>query len=351
MKDIIIMRLTQLVELLGGVLHGSGDVDIVSIASISDATSCDITFALDKKYELIVNQSAAAAVIVSKDYPISSLHRWVVVDDVHAAYEQVLELFAPQEDYPAIGIDTSAVIAKHVTLGDNIAIGAHVVVGENSVIGDNCIVGPGTVIGKNVEIGNNCILGANVVLCQYTVLGLHVIIQNNTTIGSDGFGYRFVNGEHRRIKHIGSVKIDDFCEIGSNCCIDKAKMGVTVISKGTKVDNLVQIGHNCHIGEHCVITAQSGLAGSVTLGNYVVMAGQTAVSDHCTIGDKALLGARAVALSDIPSGVNVMGMPAYEMRQYYKTLAAIKKLPALIKEVKALKKQLEDKHATTEDNQ
>jgi len=344
------MRLTKLVEMLGGVLHGSGDIDIVSIASLSDATVCDITFALDKKYEDLVNKTDAAAVIVSKDYIISPPQTWVVVDDVHEAYEQILNLFAPDDDQPPIGIDATAVVSPTASLGKNIAIGAHVVIGENTVIGDHCVVGPGAVIGKNVVIGNDCILGANVVLCQRTIVGFRVIIQNNTTIGSDGFGFRFVNGEHRRIKHIGAVKIGDFVEIGSNCCIDKAKMGMTVIGSGTKVDNLVQIGHNCHIGEHCLIAAQSGLGGSATLGNFVTMAGQCAVRDHCNVGDKSLLGARAVVMNDIPAGLNVMGMPAHEIRKFYKEQAALKKLPALFKEVKTLRKQLEDKNATSEDN-
>ena len=332
------MKLSVIVEKIGGRLNGDGEQEITSVASLAEAGGGDVSFLSSDRYVDQLSKTGASAVIVPDGIAnvpvgVSTVH----VKDVDAALEATLTLFAAAPDHPAVGIDATASVGATAKLADDVAVGAHATIGENVAIGMGSVVSPGCVIGRDVEIGSGCFLGANVVIQQRCVVGNNVAIHANSTIGTDGFGYRVVEGRHRKIPHIGIVVIEDDVEIGSNSCIDRAKFGRTVIGRGTKIDNLVQIAHNVTVGENCIIVSQAGIAGSSRLGDYVVLAGQVGVADHCEIGTGALVGAQGGIDRDLEAGAKVLGRPPRPVRAFYRESKLVAELPVMAKELKALK--------------
>ncbi|MBI9018258.1 MAG: UDP-3-O-(3-hydroxymyristoyl)glucosamine N-acyltransferase [Phycisphaerae bacterium] len=343
------MKLGSLADKIDGQLIGDSDLEIRSIATLSDAVAGDISFLSDRKFAHQIDATGAGAIIVSVDYNQPCAKALVLVKDVNAAIEKLLELFVPAGDSPEPGIHKSATIASTAELADNVAIGPNVVIEAGAVIGSGTKISAGCFIGRNVSIGDNCFIWPNVVIKYNSEIGNNVIINANTTIGTDGFGFRLVDGKHKRITHIGSVLIEDNVEIGANCAIDRAKFGKTIIGAGTKIDNFVMIAHNVKIGQNCILVGQVGIAGSTELGNYVVLAGNAGAADHVKIGDGAMLGACSVAISDVAAGAKLMGIPARDFRDYFKEVASLKKLPQLQKDFRILRKQM-DKSAKAENN-
>ncbi|MFQ6034342.1 MAG: UDP-3-O-(3-hydroxymyristoyl)glucosamine N-acyltransferase, partial [Sedimentisphaerales bacterium] len=313
------MRLTvaQLANRLGAKLVSSPeglDKHLSAVQALESACDSDVTFISDERHLAGLKNSRAGAVIVSRRLKNLSKPQ-LIVENVDAALIEALKVFAPRLKAPAEGIDPTAKIGKRVKIAKGVAIGAGVVIDDGVQIGLNSVIGNGCKIGQNSKIGKNCRLDSNVVVYHNCCLGNNCLIQANSTIGSIGFGYSFIDGAHRLIPHNGGVLIEDFVEIGANCCIDRAKFGNTIIGAGTKIDNLVQIAHNVVIGKCCLIAGQVGISGSCKLGNGVVLGGQVGLADNIEIGDDAMIGARSAVLNSVPAGQQVVGAPAIERRE------------------------------------
>ena len=240
------------------------------------------------------------------------------------------------------GIHPTAVISQSAKLGDNVSVGAYTVVEDGAQIGDNTVIFPQCYIGKDVVIGKNCYIYPQVVIREECVLKDYVILQAGAKIGSDGFGFSFHDGRHQKIPQIGNVVLGNDVEIQSNTCIDRAKISSTVIGDNTKIDNLVQVGHNVHVGMSSIMCAQVGVAGTTEIGNGVILAGQVGLAGHMTIGDRAQVGAQSGVMSSIPAGQTYFGYPAMPQREAFKLQAILRKLPEMHKEFRSLKKQLEE---------
>ena len=231
----------------------------------------------------------------------------------------------------AAGVHPTAVLGKNVALGQGVSIQAHAVLGDEVAIGRDTIVGAGVAIGDGVAIGAGCAIDPNVVIYRQTQIGDRVHICSGTVIGGDGFGYVLHNGAYVKVPQVGNVVIEDDVEIGCNVCVDRATIGSTIIRQGTKIDNLMQIAHNDRIGKHVVMAGQVGLSGSVTIGDYTVMGGKAGVVDHVTIGERAQVGAASVVTKSVGAGEAVWGFPARPLRSVKHQLAAVARLPALVK--------------------
>ena len=343
------MKLSELAEHIGAEPLDGSNVEVRNLASLQDAGPDEVSFLSESRYAREVGATKAAAVIVPTDFDDSVDVTLLRVADVDDALETMLHLFAPATDPAAAGIHETAAVATTAKIDPSASVGSNVSIGANAVVGAKSVISAGCVIGHHVIIGDGCLLGPNVAIYHSCRLGNNVIIHANTTIGADGFGYRLVEGRHRKIPHIGVVVIEDDVEIGANSCIDRAKFGETRVGRGTKVDNLVQIAHNVRIGENCIVVSQVGLSGSVRLGNYVVLGGQCGVADHVTVGDGTMAGAQCGIPSDLGPGLKVVGSPATEFGRFFRELAVAKKLPELARELKQLKKQI-NKSADAKNN-
>lgn len=333
--------LSELAERIAAELQGDGRVPISGVASLEEAGPGELAFVSASRYAAQAAGTRAGAVLLDRKNPVETPAARLLVDNVDLALEKVLGIFAPPPDVPAPGIHPSAVIAQTAQLAAHVAVGANAVIGENVMLGENTIVAPGCVIGRDVRIGRDCFLGPNVVVNWGARIGDRVAIHGNSTIATDGFGYRLIDGTHRKVPHIGIVVIEDDVEIGANSCVDRAKFGSTVIGRGSKLDNQVQIAHNVKIGENCIIIAQAGIAGSARLGRYVVLGGQVGVRDHVTIGDGVMAAATSAIDRDIEAGQKIVGAPAQPAREFFRMLALMQSLPEMSKDIKNLKKRIE----------
>ncbi|RPJ37550.1 MAG: UDP-3-O-(3-hydroxymyristoyl)glucosamine N-acyltransferase [Planctomycetaceae bacterium] len=337
------MTVRELAERLGARLIGEsadGDRQVGAVMPADVAGTSDVTFVADAKHEAAALQSKAAAVIVSR--PIEGLAKpQLLVQDVNAALIQALTQFAPEREPPVEGVDPSARLGENVRLGRGVSIGPYVIIDDNVQIGPNTVITGGCRIGENSILGENCRLDSNVVVYHGCRLGNHVIVQANSTIGSVGFGYVFTKGAHTLVPHNGGVVIEDFVEIGANCCVDRAKFGNTIIGMGTKIDNLVQIAHNVVIGKCCLIAAQVGVAGSCRLGDGVVLAGQVGLADNIEIGAGTMVGAQAGVMSSVAPGQKLAWSPALDVREAARTVAHVLRLPKLSQQVKQLTARVE----------
>ena len=315
---------------------------VTGIATLAEAGESDVSFLGSERYLGDFEKTRAAAIIVHKRVKLPPSHGKAVfiVDDADLAVARLLEQFAPPIPRPPVGRHHTAIIAPGASIGEGTRIGMNVVIGDDSRVGKNCIFHCGVVIGSNVDIGDDCEFFPNVVIRERSTLGSRVIIHAGSVIGSDGFGYRWDGTKHQKIPQIGTVIIEDDVEIGSCVCIDRAKFSSTRIGRGTRIDNLVMVGHNCQVGPHCIIVGQAGLAGSATLGAGVVLGGQSAVRDHIKMGDGAMLAACSGAMEDVPPKQVVSGLPAFPHRQSLREQGAIRRLPELITQVRKLEERL-----------
>lgn len=332
----------------------SGEVDggngiIAAVGPVEAAGENEVTFVANKKHVTALRNSRAGAVIVSE--PVEGLGKpQLIVENVEKALIEALGIFAPQLKPRAAGIDPTARVSEGVKTGRDVYIGAGAVVEEGAEIGAGSIISAGCRIGQNSRLGDNCRLDNNVVIYHNCTLGNNVIIQANSTIGSTGFGYYFIDGAHKLVPHNGTVVIEDFVEIGANCCIDRAKFGQTRVGAGTKIDNLVQIAHNVIIGKCCLIAAQVGLAGSCRLGDGVVMGGQAGVADNITIGDGTMVGGQAgVCLRDPGKGEKLFGTPAIDIKEEFRLVGLRRRLPEVFKRLKQLSSRIEKLEAAKDD--
>ena len=322
-------------EQVGGQLSGNGDEMICGINALELAQPGELTFAEDNKYVPKVRLTHASAIIVSKQFPIIDEKNLLRVENPRLAFLKALLLFQPRPQRTG-EIHPTAVVSPAATLGSGVTIGEYAVIRERARIGQGTVIESGVHIGHDVAIGQDCFLGPNVVLMYGTRLGDRVIIHGGTVIGGDGFGYVWAEGRHLKVPQLGNVVIEDDVEIGCNVCVDRATFGSTLIRRGTKIDNLVQIAHNDVIGEHVIITGQVGLSGSVTVGNRVMFGGQSGVVDHITIGDDARIGAATPVTKDIPPGQIVWGFPSRPIQRVKRELASLAQLPRLMRHVRQL---------------
>lgn len=332
------IRLKDLAQSLHGEVVGDGEVLICGVAPIEGAKEGDITFLANPRYAHYIKDTRASAVIAKDPIPgITTL----TVDNPYLAFAKVLNLFHPSTR-PEPGIHPTAVISPTASLGRDVVVYPHVYVGEGVRIGDRVILYPGVFVGEGVEIGEDSIIHANVSIREGCRIGRRVVIHCNSVVGSDGFGYARDGERHVKVPQVGIVRIEDDVEIGACVTIDRATMGETVIGKGTKIDNLVQIAHNVEIGRDAIIVAQVGIAGSAKVGSRVTLAGQVGVVGHVTIGDDSMVGAQSGVAKDLPPGKAFSGSPAIPHREWLRVQALLPRLPELKREVVELKKKMEE---------
>jgi UDP-3-O-[3-hydroxymyristoyl] glucosamine N-acyltransferase len=333
----------QIAERIGATVIGDPDLPLTGFAPADSAKPGDLTFAENESYFARAKQSAASAILVAGDFPPDA-KTLIRVTNARVAFAQVLPLFFPEPTFTA-GIHPSAVVAATAQVDPTAHIGPHCVVGERVKIG------PGAVLISQVYVGDDCSVGEqtrlfpHVTLYQRSHLGKRVRIHAGAVIGADGFGYVFDGSEHRKVPQVGQVLIQDDVEIGANTTIDRAALGATIICKGTKIDNLVQIAHNVTIGEHSIIVAQVGIAGSTKIGAYVTVAGQAGIAGHLRIGDRVTLAAQSGVMHHIPEGQKWMGSPAQPDRVTKRQLLAIERLPDLLRRVHELERRLGEPEA------
>ena len=328
--------------LVGGTVEGDGTTQIVRARPITHADSGDITFIEDARNARMLQQSQASAAVVGLDFPLKVSMPLIRVAKPLEAFGKIADHFhVPRSLMPA-GIHPQSSIAASARLGHEVSIGPFVVIGEDVSIGDRCRLMPGVVIGAGCRLGDDVVLYPNVVLYPDTVLGNRVTVHAGAVLGADGFGYRTEGGRHVKVPQRGHVEVGDNVEIGANTTIDRATFLATHVAEGTKIDNLVQIAHNCQIGRHNLIVSQVGLAGSCKTGDYVVIAGQAGIKDHITIGDGAILEAMSGVMENVPAGEKWVGAPAMPARAQFRLFGLIRKLPELREQLIQLAKQVED---------
>jgi UDP-3-O-[3-hydroxymyristoyl] glucosamine N-acyltransferase len=321
-----------------------GSREITGLQTVQDATESDLTFVGDEAHAKAWASSRAGAAVVSRSLAAlvggeSSGGRAVIlVKNADIAMIAVLELFAPPVELPPNGIHATAIIDPTARIGSNPRIGPYVTVGRNCEIGDDVAIFAGTAVYPDAVVGSGSILHANVVIRERCVLGRRVILHGGVQIGTDGFGYRpTADGRGiQKVPHLGNVVLGDDVEIGANSCVDRGKFGATSIGAGTKIDNLVQVGHNCQIGRCVVISGHTGIAGSTTVGDGTMIGGGAGIADHLTIGRKVQVGARSAVMNDIPDGEMWAGYPAKERRRALQEVIVTSKMPEYIRNLRTM---------------
>ncbi len=331
----------QLAQELQGEVQGDGSVLLTGFAPAVTAKAGDLTFAENEAFFAKAEQSAAAAVLV--DGPFTSARKVLIrVRNARIAFARVVPLFFPERTFPA-GVHLSAILAPSAQIDPTAHIGPFCHLGEQVQVGARAVLQGGNHLGDHCVIGADARLFPGVILYPLTQIGQRVRIHAGAVIGSDGFGYVFDAGIHRKVPQVGQVIIHDDVEIGANVTIDRGALGPTVIGRGTKIDNLVQIAHNVTIGEHCLVVAQVGVAGSTRIGHHTTLAGQVGLTGHLQIGDKVIVAAQSGVMHDIPDGGKWLGSPAQPDRQAKRQIIALQQLPALIRRVHELEKKFAEK--------
>ena len=335
--------LAQLAELVEGRLvvaaEGDGDLPIVGAATLAVVRDGEITLADREEYASRLADSSALAAIVTAEVP-SPNKSTIVVEDVHAAFTKVVTHFRPQRSRQAVGISPAAFISPSAQIAEGVDIHPGATIGDEVVIGSGSIVHSGARVMAGSQLGSDVTLFPNAVLYEETQIGDRTIIHAGAVIGAYGFGYQEQDGQHKLSAQLGYVEIGNDVEIGACATIDRGTYGPTVIGAGTKVDNLVQIAHNCRVGKHNLICSQVGIAGSTTTGDHVVMAGQAGLRDHIQIGERAVICSKAGVTNNVEAGQVVLGQPATPIRRQKVQVAAISKLPEMRKEFRAMQRQI-----------
>jgi UDP-3-O-[3-hydroxymyristoyl] glucosamine N-acyltransferase len=337
------MTLKQLADLCGARIEG-GDPSalIYSAADITSAQQGQVTQLTNAKYARYIKGSNATACFIAKGFHIEDIPEntaLLICADPEMSFIKAVEILHPAKTYHN-QVASQAVIGSTVKLGDGLFIAPYAVIGDHTTIGDNTAILAGAYIGDNVSIGQNCRIHPYAVIYDGTVIGNNVTIHSGAIIGADGFGYKFRNNAHYKVPQVGNVVIEDNVEVGANTCIDRGALGSTVIGMGSKIDNLVQIGHNNKVGKHVIMCGLTGVSGSCTIEDYAILAGSSGVADHVTIGQGAVVLARSGVAGDVQAGSQVFGSPAKDKKTAYKEQIAIGKLPELVKRVKALEEEI-----------
>jgi UDP-3-O-[3-hydroxymyristoyl] glucosamine N-acyltransferase len=330
---------SQIAEQLRGEILGDGSVELTGLAPADCAKQGDLTFAEKETYFAAAEQSQATAILVAGEFT-SSKKVLIRVPNARVAMAKLLPVFFPPDQHPP-GIHPSATIAPSAQIDPTAHIGPNCVIGARVKIGARSVLMGGNYTGRDCQIGDDVCLFPNAVIYAKSQIGHRVTIHAGTVIGSDGYGYVFDEGRHRKMLQVGNVIIHDDVEIGANTAIDRGALGATVIGEGTKIDNLVHIAHNVVIGRHCLVMGQVGFAGSTRLGNYCVIASQSGIAGHLKLGNQATVGAKSGVMRDIPDGGTVLGYPAAPDKQFKRQVIATQQLPELIRRMRELEKEVE----------
>ncbi|HET9524887.1 MAG TPA: UDP-3-O-(3-hydroxymyristoyl)glucosamine N-acyltransferase [Pyrinomonadaceae bacterium] len=338
------MKLSELAALTGARLEGTtNDVEITGAAGLDEATEGHVTFLANPRYTPRVNTTRASAIYLNEDATTEREIAILRTKDPYLAYTRALRIFYPELEFEP-SIHPTAVIDPTARLAANgVAVGAHSVIGRNVQIGPGVTIHPNVTVYDDVTIGGGSVIHSGVALREGTVIGERVIVHNNSVIGCDGFGY--AKDEKRRwlkIPQAGRVVIEDDVEIGAGTTIDRASVGESRIGRGSKIDNLVQIGHSCTVGEDSLLCAQVGLAGSSHIGSRVILAGQAGVAGHLKIGDDVVLTAKSATSHDIPAGKVISGIPAFDNRDWLRSTAAFRRLGDIQRTVRELERRMKD---------
>lgn len=334
------MTLKEIANRLNGQLVGSADIEISGPAKIESAVEGQITFIANPKYLKYIATTKASAIVVDAnitDVPIPH----IIVANAYVGFLYLLKMFEPAPHYDFSGISEKAFVADNVRIGDGSRIAPFVFIGSGVSIGKNCTLFPGTVILDGCSIGDDVVIYPNVSIREKCVIGNRVRLNNNCVIGSDGFGFAPEKDHYIKIPQIGNVVIEDDVEIGANTVIDRATVGSTLIKKGAKLDNLIQIAHNCTVGAHTVMAALSAMAGSSELGDHCTVAGQVGIAGHIKIGSNVTVAAKSGVTKDTPDGSVLLGMPAMPIMKSKRIDVSLRHLPDMNKRIRKLEAELE----------
>jgi UDP-3-O-[3-hydroxymyristoyl] glucosamine N-acyltransferase len=332
------MKLSEIASRLGAELHGDGDAEITGVAGIEHAQPDQITFIANPKYASLARTTRAAAILVEPDFAALNNVATLRIRNCYRAFAEAITFFYSAPGY-APGIHPTAIIDPSANIGDDAHIAAYAVVDAGVHIGSNAVLLPHVVIYRGAHIGDRFFAHAHAVVREFCILGNDVVLQNGAVIGADGFGYaREQSGAWTKIVQSGRTVLADSVEVQANACIDRASIGETRIGEGSKIDNLVQVGHGSSVGAHTLLCSQVGLAGSTEVGDRVILAGQVGVAGHCKVGDGAIATAQSGIPGDVASGSTVSGYPAMDNRQWLRCVAAFNRLPEMLRELRALRK-------------
>ncbi|MBI4167263.1 MAG: UDP-3-O-(3-hydroxymyristoyl)glucosamine N-acyltransferase [Acidobacteria bacterium] len=337
------MTVAEIARLVGGNVQGEDKAEIHGIAGLETAGPDDLAFAEGDRSIASAAESHAGCIVVPEGVELAG-KTTVAVARPKLAFVRAADALLPLPAAPA-GIHATAIVHPEASVAPDASVGPHVVIGRGARVGAGTRVGAGSFVGENASLGERCVLYPRVTIYPGARIGNRVILHAGVVIGSDGFGYVMGDGQYEKFPQIGQVIIEDDVEIGSNSTVDRGALGATVIGRGTKIDNLVQVAHNVTIGSHCVIAAQTGISGSVQIGNYVIIAGQVGIADHVRVEDQAVLGAQAGIPTGkiIRKGVTVWGTPARPLDEFKRMYAHLSNLPDLARKVKELMQQMGSK--------
>lgn len=319
------------------------DRELSGIGSPEGASPDEVAFLIDPKAHQRFEQCRAGLIVISSSAEFENVtdgRPTLRVPDVAGAMQVALERMAPPIPRPAVGVDSTARIHSTASLGKEVAIGPSVAVGARVTLGHRCVLHPGVILADDVTLGDDCELFGNVVIRERCTIGHRVVLHAGTVIGSDGFGYRWDGTRHVKQLHVGTVVIEDDVEIGSCSCVDRAKVDETRIGTGTKIDNLVQVGHNVRVGRHCILCAGVAIGGSSVLGDGVILGGGTALRDHVNLGDGARVGGFSAVPHDVAAGETLVGAPAVPHADFLREQGALRRLPSLRQQVRLLHRRL-----------
>jgi len=339
--------LGELAEYVDGRVCGDTNVIIKSASTLGRAGEGDISFLTNRKYDKQLRTTKASAVIVGKEVPSTSVPL-LIAEDPYYAFMQIMVLLHGHRKHKKVGISPHASISDSAKIGAECHIHDFATIANEAKIGDGCIIYSGVYVGQGVQIGNDSIIYPNVTIYNGCKIGNRVIINSNSTIGEDGFGYASHKGLHHKIPQIGTVVLEDDVEIGTCCGIERGTLGDTVIGQGSKLGDLIAIGHGTKIGAHCLLVAQVGIAGSTSLGHHCIVGGQVGIVGHISIGNNVTIAAKAGVINNIPDGQVVLGTPAIEANQGKRAYGMIQYLPEMRQNIRNLQSQIERMSSPTE---
>jgi UDP-3-O-[3-hydroxymyristoyl] glucosamine N-acyltransferase len=332
--------LAELAALLGARLVGDGAIEITGVAGLREARRGDVTFLVNPRYEAYLKDTGASAVLVAEPRADCALAQLVAADP-YFAFLKAVKIFRQERPRPPVGVHPTAVLGPGVVLGHDVSIGPHAVIEEGAVLGDRVVVLAQVYVGHRVQVGDDCFLYPQVVVREDCRLGARVVLHSNVTVGADGFGYARNEGSLFKVPQVGNVVLEDDVEVGAGTCIDRATTGTTRIGEGTKIDNLVQIGHNVELGRHVIVAAMSGIAGSTRIADDVTIGAQAGVTGHITIGEGATVASRGGVTKSVPARAVVSGvLPARPHGIERRIQASIARLPQLVQRILRLEQRV-----------
>lgn len=333
----------QIAEFIQGTIVGDENATVHTFAKIEEGIPGAISFLSNPKYTSYIYDTQSSIVLVNRDFePEREIKATLIkVDNAYESLAKLMTLY--EQSHPKrTGIDPLAYVAPTAKIGENVYLAPFACVGDHAEVGDNTELHPHATVGRNAKVGKNCILYTNSNVYHDCIVGDNCILHSGSVIGADGFGFAPTPNGYDKIPQIGIAILEDDVEIGANTCVDRATMGATIIRKGVKLDNLIQVAHNVEIGSHTVIASQTGIAGSTKVGEWCMFGGQVGIAGHIKIGDKVNLGAQSGVPGSIKSGQSLIGTPPIEMKNFFKSSAVFKKLPEMYMELNNLKKELEE---------